>query len=194
MKTAKLRRSTRRSEPGAGLGEHHRAQHEGPRKRDAQLDTGQGMPSKPIAARAMTIGNVTGSSHIAGAPSWAPQRPTEIIARMWSHRRSGERNRTGSRSAAPDLGWAPAMAGEPEDRQSEPRGRTKPERAEGCRFGEGVAGARPAVKPSPDLTSSVSATIEVDRPMSAVGVGIALRVRLRRRRSASLSEEAARGS
>ena len=33
---------------------------------------------------AMTIGNVTGSSQMAGAPSCAPQRPTAIIASTWS--------------------------------------------------------------------------------------------------------------
>ena len=39
---------------------------------------GRGTPISPsIPPKAMTIGNVTGSSHTAGAPSWAPHRPTD---------------------------------------------------------------------------------------------------------------------
>ena len=39
---------------------------------------GRGTPISPsIPPKAITIGNVTGSSHTAGAPSWAPHRPTD---------------------------------------------------------------------------------------------------------------------
>ena len=42
---------------------------------------GSGIPSKPRKPpSAMTIGNVTGSSQIAGAPSCAPQSPTATMA------------------------------------------------------------------------------------------------------------------
>ena len=42
---------------------------------------GSGMPTRPRnPPTAITIGNVTGSSHTAGAPSCAPHRPTAIIA------------------------------------------------------------------------------------------------------------------
>jgi hypothetical protein len=37
-----------------------------------------------IMRDAITIGNVTGSNQIAGAPSCAPHSPTETIATMWS--------------------------------------------------------------------------------------------------------------
>ena len=46
---------------------------------------GNGTPISPRnPPNAITIGNVTGNSHMAGAPSCAPQRPTETIARIWS--------------------------------------------------------------------------------------------------------------
>ena len=42
---------------------------------------GSGTPSRPsMPPNAITIGNVTGSSHIAGAPSCAPHSPTDTIA------------------------------------------------------------------------------------------------------------------
>jgi len=46
---------------------------------------GKGTPSKPsIPPMAITMGNATGSTQMAGAPSCAPQRPTAIMATTWS--------------------------------------------------------------------------------------------------------------
>ena len=53
---------------------------------------GSGKPSRPISPpNAITSGNATGSTQIAGAPSTAPHRPTATIASTWS---------------SPDTGWA----------------------------------------------------------------------------------------
>ena len=51
---------------------------------------GSGTPTSPsIPPNAITIGNVTGSSHTAGAPSCAPHSPTETIASTWSSPETG---------------------------------------------------------------------------------------------------------
>jgi hypothetical protein len=43
---------------------------------------GRASPMRPnMLPKAMTIGNVIGNSHTAGGPSWAPHKPTAIIAR-----------------------------------------------------------------------------------------------------------------
>ena len=64
---------------------------------------GSGTPSKPsMPPIAMTIGNATGSTQIAGAPSCAPHRPTATIASTWSS--AGDRMqeaRSGSRRPRP---------------------------------------------------------------------------------------------
>ncbi len=47
---------------------------------------GNGTPKSPsIPPVAMIIGNTTGKSQIAGAPSCAPQSPTATIASTWSN-------------------------------------------------------------------------------------------------------------
>ena len=51
---------------------------------------GSGTPISPsMPPNAMTIGNVTGRSHTAGAPSCAPHSPTETIASTWSRPETG---------------------------------------------------------------------------------------------------------
>ena len=53
---------------------------------------GSGTPMRPRKPpSAITMGNVTGRSQIAGAPSCAPQRPTAIIASTWSRPEIGVR-------------------------------------------------------------------------------------------------------
>ena len=73
---------------------------------------GRGTPISPsIPPKAMTIGNVTGSSHTAGAPSWAPHRPTETIASTWSSPEIGWWSPARKPSARPSSVWAQASAG-----------------------------------------------------------------------------------
>ena len=66
------RRAQRERHHGA---ERHR------RERDARLDPGSGTPSTPARPpNAITTGNTTGRSQIAGCPRNAPHRPTATIA------------------------------------------------------------------------------------------------------------------
>ena len=70
--------------------ERHRKTQQQCRQRDALLHTGSGTPTSPRKPPiAITSGKVTGSNHIAGAPSWAPQRPTATIATTWSRPETG---------------------------------------------------------------------------------------------------------
>src|SRR5262245_13393710 len=51
---------------------------------------GMGTPMAPSTPpNAITRGNVTGSTQIAGAPSWAPHMPTATIAMTWSRPKIG---------------------------------------------------------------------------------------------------------
>jgi hypothetical protein len=68
--------------------------------------------------KAITIGNVTGSSQTAGAPSCAPHSPTETMATMWSSPDIGCWNPlTKPPSASPNR-CAKAVAGHRSKRQS----------------------------------------------------------------------------
>lgn len=74
----------RRPQRRPPLGADGEAEQEG-REGNAGLDPRSGTPMSPsIPPRAMTIGNVMGSSHKAGGPSCAPHSPTETIASTWS--------------------------------------------------------------------------------------------------------------
>ena len=65
------------------------SEHDG-RRGDPDSTPGIGTPRNPsMPPIAMTSGNATGSTQIAGAPSCAPHRPTATIASTWS--RPGER-------------------------------------------------------------------------------------------------------
>ena len=73
---------------------------------------GTGTPMSPsIPPNAMTSGNATGSTQMAGTPSCAPHRPTATIASTWSSPEIGCTNPVRKPAAAPCCTCAKAGAG-----------------------------------------------------------------------------------
>ena len=84
---------------------------------------GSGTPSRPRnPPNAITSGNVTGSSQIAGAPSCAPHRPTATIASTWSRPDTGCSSPVTKPAAWPDCSCAQAGTG----KQRSTSGASKP--------------------------------------------------------------------
>ena len=128
-------------------------------------------PRRPsVPPKAMTIGNVTGSSHMAGGPSWAPQSPTAIMASTWSSPDTGCASPARNPVASPPRVWARARREQQSHASSRsesaraakarrrPRSRSPPEedgraldRPEGAERADGVARQRLDPARPPDL-------------------------------------------